>query len=69
MRYSLRTLLILLACLVPVNFASLFFVAMAVESPMLNLTFAREVFYGTAIAFLIVLVAIPGVLIFGNSHG
>jgi hypothetical protein len=69
MRYRLRTLLIVLALLVPINAFALLFVAAAVESSSLNLTVARGLFYATAIAFLIVLVAIPVAMICnGESH-
>jgi hypothetical protein len=68
-RYGLGALLCLLALLVPVNCASLLFVAAAVESPSLNVTVARSVFAVTALAFLVVLILIPVVMLTrGNSR-
>jgi hypothetical protein len=62
-RYRLGTLLCLLALQIPINCASLLFVAAAVESPTLNVTVARCVFATTALGFLGVLIAIFVVMI------
>ena len=57
-RFRLRTLLFAFALTVPLNCVSFFFLCAAIESPNLDLRLARTFFLTTAMAFIILLLAV-----------
>jgi hypothetical protein len=65
-RYRLRTLLIVLACVVPLNCASFIYLCAAIEAPNLDVNVARGVFGFTVLASLIAM-AIPVLITSGGD--